>query len=76
MIVLFTFCVRLVDMEARLGVLAQRTAEERSGQVLLHLAATSGTASGQPSQNLRRPLILGKDQAGQIHSSITKSSTP
>ena len=44
----WTYCIRLADSERRVEILANRGAEERLGNLLLHLAMTQNQKYGEP----------------------------
>lgn len=50
----FTLCIRLTDAERRIEALAQRSAEQRLGRLLLHLA----TSRGQPEAGGAGEIVL------------------
>jgi len=53
---LFMFCIRLVDAERRIEVLAYRGAEERLGRLLLSLASSSERETGDDSGEITLPI--------------------
>ncbi len=49
---LWTYCVRLADSQRRVEILANRGAEERLGNLLLHLALTQNQKYGEPPEEI------------------------
>lgn len=60
----FTFCMRLSEMNLRVGVLAHRGAEERLGRLLLQLAAPPGQQHTEGTNEV--PLHIGHEELAKM----------